>query len=310
MSLLIVAFAGAIIALSNLAMRKSMDGGQAIKGFLVFQMSSACIFSIFLNPFRTGDYGFNAPIACFGFISGVILICMLFFLGKALEKGPPGFTFSLLSAGTVMPAILMAVFFGAGSGFPYTFWHGLGSLFVLGGLFWGGMGVSGLRDFKKWFFFSFLMFFLHVALLTLFQWRAFLLKIPNMEEVVSFLTSEQIKSQWFLPFMFLGAALIQAVIYFSTEKRRFTSREVCCGVLGGAANSMGVFFLIYSTEIASPIENAVIFPIYSVATIILSNLWGQKLYDEKVNWKACQLCAFGLVIGTVDWNRVVNLIGF
>jgi len=54
----------------------------------------------------------------------------------------------------------------------------------------------------------------------------------------------------------------------------------------------------------------VIFPIYSVVGIILTNFWGQKLYQEQVNWRACQLCAFGLIVGTVDWKAVAAAIGF
>lgn len=310
MSIFLVILAGAIIALSNLAMRKSIDGGRTAKGFLVFQMLSACLFSVFLNPWLSGKYSFNASIAYFGLISGAILAWMLFFLGKALERGPPGFTFSILSAATVMPAVIMAFLLGANQGFPYTIWHGLGSSLVLGGLFWAGKGLSGLQDWKRWTVFSCTMFVLHVILLTLFQWRAFLLKIPSIETIPSFLTFEEIQSQWFLPFMFLGAFVIQIVIYWQTERKRFELREISYGFLGGFSNSMGVFFLLWSTEIASPLQNAVIFPIYSVATIILSNLWGQKLYSEQVNWRACQFCVLGLVIGTVDWKRIATLIGF
>lgn len=310
MSIFLVILAGAIIALSNLAMRKSLDGGKSAKGFLVFQMLSGCLFSILLNPALSGNYSWNTSIVYFGLISGAILACMLFFLSKALESGPPGFTFSILSAATVMPAIVMALVWGDSHGFPYTIWHGLGSLFVLGGLFWAGKGLVGLQDWKRWAFFSCMMFLLHIALLSLFQWRAFLLKMSSSQTISSLFTFEEIQSQWFLPFMFLGAFVIQLAIYWKTEKRKFEFSEISYGLLGGAANGIAVFFLLWSTEIASSLQNAVIFPIYSVATIILSNLWGQKLYAEQVNWKACQFCAFGLVIGTVDWNGIVAAFGF
>jgi len=310
MAILLTILAGAIGALSNLFVRKSMDEGRTARGFLVFQMAGAFLFSIFLGPLRSGDYTFNLSIACFGLISGTILACMLFFLGKALEQGPPGFTFSILNAGNVMPAIVMWVLFSSTGNFNYTVWHGLGSLFVLGGLFWAGKGLTGMQDQGKWVLFSAAMFFLQVALLSLFQWRAFLLNISHIEEVVSFFTSEQVQSQWFLPFMFLGAAFLQAIIYLLTEKRRFHSKEISQGLLGGVVNSLGVFFLICSTEMASPLQNAMIFPISSVTTIVLSNFWGQKLYAEDVNWKACQFCVLGLILGTVDWKGIASALGF
>ena len=83
MTIFLVVLAGAMIALSNLAMRKSIDGGRSSKGFIVFQMVSACLFSILLNPFRVADYTFHSSIACFGLVAGCVLGFMLFFLGKA-----------------------------------------------------------------------------------------------------------------------------------------------------------------------------------------------------------------------------------
>lgn len=307
MAVLIVMWAGAMIALSNLFMRKSIDGGRSVKGFLVFKLSVGGFFAVLLNPCLSGNYTFSAPIAYFGLISGAVLGGMLFFLGKALETGPPGFTFSIASAATVMPSILMALFLGSAEGFPYTLSHGVGSILVLAGLFWAGRGLFEINDWKKWIFFSCFMFFLHVALLTLFQWRAYLLKISYIKEVASFFKAEQIQSQWFLPFMFLGAALIQILIYLKTERRKPDFREFYYGSLGGVINSTGVFFLIWATEIASPLQGAVIFPVYSVVTILLSNLWGQKLYEEKIEWKACYICLLGIAIGTIDWK---SLIGF
>jgi len=53
----------------------------------------------------------------------------------------------------------------------------------------------------------------------------------------------------------------------------------------------------------------VIYPIFSVVAIVLSKPLGQRLYQEKVNWRACQLCASGLVVGTVDWKAIAAAIG-
>lgn len=308
MALFLVFLSGAFVALSNLMMRKSIDSGGTTKGYLVFMMLTAFGSAVLLEPVRSGNYALNAPVALLGAIAGIILAFMLHFLGKALEKGPPGFTFSLLSSSTVMPAIVMSFLFGASYGFPYTPWHAIGSVLVVGGIFWAGRGMSGMQDRSRWILFSAAMFTLHVALLALFQWRSLLLNVPNPEAVSSFFTAEEIKSVWFLPFMFLTSGIIQLWMFIAGEKRKPKLMEALYGILGGAINGTGTFFLIVATSAATALENAIIFPMYSVAIIVLSNLWGQKLYQERVNWRACQVCAGGLIIGTVDWRGLLSVL--
>jgi drug/metabolite transporter (DMT)-like permease len=306
MAIFFVLLAGAFVALSNLMMRKSIDSGGTTKGFMAFMMLTAFASAILLEPIRSGNYAWNSSVLCLGSLAGIILSLMLYFLGKAVETGPPGLTFSLLSSATVMPAILMTLLFGASLGFPYTPWHAAGSLLVVAGIFWAGKGTSNLQERSRWISFCLAMFTLHIALLVLFQWRSFIQNLPNPETITRFFTAEEIKSVWFLPFMFLTAGLIQFSIFLRSEKRWPKTREVLYGVLGGSANGTGTFLLICATSVATPIENAIIFPMYSVAIIILSNLWGEKLYQEKVNWRACQVCALGLLIGTVDWKGLIS----
>ena len=310
MAILFMILAGGFISLSNFFMRKSIDHGGTTKGFLVFQMALAFVVAFFLNPVKTGNYACNGSIVALGIAAGIILALMLFSLGKSLEKGPAGLTFSILNAATVMPAIVMAILFGIAYGFPYTIWHAAGSILVVFGLFLAGKGLQGLRDRKGWLVFCASMFALHIFLLILFQWRALLLNLPHPEELVSFFTSEQIKSQWFTPIMFMTATVVQLILFVYYEKRRPRRLEAYYGVLGGTMNGLCTYFMIWSTEVANPLENAVIFPIFSVVTIVLSNLWSQKLYQEKVDWRACQFCALGLVVGTVDWKAVAAFIGF
>lgn len=310
MAIFLMLIASVFVSLSNLCMRKSIDQKGTTQGFLVFQMATAFLIALLLNPIRTADYACNPPIAILGITAGLILAAMLFSLGRALEKGPPGFTFSILNAATVMPAIAMSFLFGATMGFPYTPWHAIGSLLVLLGLFWAGKGLPNFQDKKKWLFFSGAMFSLHILLLLLFQWRALLLNFPHPEEITSFFDAQQIKSQWFMPFLFLASAVAQVFFFIRREKRWPSPGEICYGFFGGVANGFCTYFMIWSTEVATPLENAVIFPIFSVGAIFLSNLWGQQLYREQVNWRACQLCAFGLIVGTVNWKTVAAMIGF
>lgn len=310
MAILLMIFAASCVALSNLFMRKSIDEGGTTKGFLVFQMSMAFVVSLLLNPVRTSSFAINGPIIYFGILSGVVLSLMLFFLGRSIEKGPAGLTFSILNAATVMPGIVMAFFFGVAYGFPYTAWHAIGSLVVLFGLFIAGKGLQVWQDRKRWMVFVFAMFSLHILILILFQWRALLLNLENPTELTSFFSAEQIKSQWFSPMMFLAAFAIQVLFFLYYERRWPRMKEASFGLIGGLMNGLCTYFMIWSTEVAGPLENAVIYPIFSVMGIFLSNLWSQELYQEKVDWKACQFCAAGLVIGTVNWKAVASFIGF
>lgn len=304
MAILLILLAGILYAISNYSMRRSIDGGGTTSAFIVVQMFSASVTAVFLNPVWTGNYAINQPLSLLALGMGVLLAVLFFSLGKAIEKGPPGFTFAVLNSGNVFPGLLMAITFGAGYGFIYNAWHGVGSVLVILGLFWGAKGVSQTKDFRGWWSFSAIMFLVNVTILVLFQWRALLINAVDPEEIVSFFTSEQIRSQWFIPLYYLGAALAQCLIFFPSEKRVPQKREISSGLLGGITNSAGTFFLVRSTEVASGLQNAVIFPILTVTVIVLSNLWGQQLYKEKVNWSACILCIAGVIIGTVDWSAV------
>ena len=219
MAIFFVVLAGVFVAFSNLCMRKSVDCGGTTKGFLVFQMAMGFLVNFLLDPMRTGEYSAKGPLLILAAIAGLIMAVMLFALGRAVENGPAGLTFSTIASATVLPGLLMSLFFGAAMGFPYTPWHGAGSLLVLAGLLWAGKGMSGLRDKKRWIIFASLMFVLHTILLVLFQWRSLLLNTAHPELISRFFTSESIRSQWFTPFMFLIACLFELIVFARVEKR-------------------------------------------------------------------------------------------
>lgn len=310
MGIVFALIAGLFMPLTNFTVRKSLDVGGNTRGYFVFQMFSTLICAYLFGPFRTGDYSITLPAALLGSIAGAILCAMLFSLGSALEKGPPGFTFAILNSATVIPGILMAILFGSALGYEFKFAHALGCAIVLFGLFWAGKGMQGFSNLSRWLLFSASMFFCHVLLLVLYQWRGLLLNPQRPEHLFSFFSLEQMKSECFVPFMFLTSGLIQVFIFLRKEIRMPKQGEVLYGFAGGVFNFLVTFFLLAAVRAASPIENALIYPIFSVVGIILTNFWGQKFYQERVNWRACQLCAFGLIVGTVDWRAVAAAIGF
>ncbi len=302
MGIQLMIIASLFVAASNFCMRRSIDSGGSSKAFLMIQLSLVFLVAILLNPVRTADYAWSNCMAYFGIAGGLILAAMMIFLGKALESGPPGLTFAALNASTVMPMILMVMLFGAPFGYIYTLFNGLGSLLVVIGLFWAGWGARHSEKKVKWTSFVIGAFLLHVFFLILMQWRALFINFPGENGLFLSFDVQDAKSQWFMPMIFLTAALVQVIVYVFTQKRWPNRSELLYGVLGGVANGVGTFFMIRSTEVSTPLEHAMIFPIFSVAVILLCNLWGQLLYKEKVNWVANLCCVFGILLGTLDWK--------
>jgi len=291
-------------------MRRSIDSGGTSKAYLMIQLAFATVVAVLIGPIRTQEFSINGGIAILGIAAGLIFGFMFLTLGRALENGPPGLTFAILNASTVMPAVVMATLFGAAFGYIYTPWHAIGSILVLAGLFWAGRGLEGLKDKRSWLLFATLTFSCHLIFLVVMQWRALVLNWPNPQDLGSLFNAKQMASQWFMPFIYFAAALFQFFVYIASEKRIPKTAECFYGFIGGAANSISTFFLIWATESATSLENIVIFPIFSVAIIVICNFWGQKLYQEQVNWKACQVCAFGLLIGTIDWKALFAALGW
>ena len=306
MGIQLMVIASLFITASNYCMRRSIDSGGSSKAFLMIQLFLVFLVAILLNPVRTGEYAWSSCMAYFGLAGGVVLAVMMIFLGKALEKGPPGLTFAALNASTVMPMVLMVMLFGAPFGYLYTLTNGLGSLLVVIGLFWAGWEAARSEKKMQWASFVMGAFLLHVIFLVFMQWRALFINFPGENGLFLSFDVDDAKSQWFMPMVFCAAALIQIVVYLATQKRLPNRSETIYGVIGGIANGIGTFFMIWSTEVSSPLEHAMIFPIFAVTIILCCNVWGQWLYKEKVNWLANGCCLLGILVGTLDWKVLLG----
>ena len=263
MGIELMIIASLFVAASNFCMRRSIDAGGSSKAFLMIQLSLVFIVAILLNPVRTGEYALSSCMIYFGLAGGLILAVMMICLGKSLETGPPGLTFASLNASTVMPMLFMVFLFGSPFGYAYTFFNGLGSILVVVGLFWAGWGARGLEKKLKWISFVVGAFFLHTLFLILMQWRALFINFPGENGLFLNFDVQDVKSQWFMPAVFLAAALVQIAHYVATQKQLPKRSEVLYGVLGGISNGVGTFFMIWSTEVSTHLEHAMIFPIFS-----------------------------------------------
>lgn len=294
--------AGLCIALSNLFMRKSIDSGGNSKAYLMIQMTLSFIVMILLNPVRTGDYTWDTSVSLFALGGGLLLAAVMGFLGKALENGPPGLSVALLSCSSVMPILILVILFGSQFGFYYTVWNAVGSILVISGICWAGWDVTEILKWKKWLLFVSLTFFSHAIYLVFLQWRTLFITFPDAQGLGFDFSSNAASTQWFMPMVFLSAAIIQTLIYLNAEKKFPGKTEIKYGIFGSISNGIGAFLMIKATEAATSLEHAMLFPIFSVTLILGCNIWGKWLYKEAVNWKANALCTFGLFIGLVDWK--------
>lgn len=302
MGIQLMIIASLFVAASNFCMRRSIDSGGSSKAFLMIQLSIVFLVAVLLNPVRTGDYQISECMIYFGLAGGIILAIMMVCLGKSLETGPPGLTFAALNSSTVMPMVLMVFLFGAPFGYVYTLFNGLGSIMVILGLFWAGWAARSTERKMRWVALVVGAFVMHTLFLIIMQWRALFINFPGENGLFLNFDVADARSQWFMPAVFFAAALVQILVYVCTQKRLPNRYETFYGILGGITNGVGTFFMIWSTEVSSPLEHAMIFPIFSVAVILSCNLWGQWLYKEKVNWLANGLCVLGILVGTLDWK--------
>lgn len=306
MGLELMIIAAICIAISNLCMRKSIDAGGSSRGYLMLQMSLSFVIMVILNPIRRGDYSWNTSIVLFGLAGGLLLAAVMTFLGKSLEKGPAGLSVAILNCSSVMPILVLVMLFGARFGFHYTLWNALGSLLVIGGICWAGWDKGEVQSRRQWLLFISLTFFAHVAYLTYLNWRVLFMNFPGEEGLGLPISAEQASSPWFMPSVFFSAAVIQTFLYLTKERRIPNGSEISYGVFGSIANGLGAFLMIRATEVATSLEHAMLFPIFSVTLILGCNIWGKMLYKEAVNWKANALCIGGVLLGMVDWQAIFN----
>lgn len=322
MGILLIFIASLFVATTNLTMRKSMDGeGGSSKAYLMVQLTLVFVVAILLNPVRTGEYTWSHTVALFGLMAGIVLVLMLACLSRSLEFGPPGLTFAILNASTVVPILVMVLVFGQPFGFIYTPANALGSIVVIAGLLWAGYGAVPKENRIKWLGYILSAFVLHALFLVCMQWRALLINFPGASGLILLLHGEEARSTWFMPMVFCSAALIQTLSYLRSQKVALKcfeagqvdviafkkgpqKSELLYGFFGGIANGIGTFFLIWATEVSTEMEHAMLFPIFSVTIIAFCNLWSQLLYREKVNWSASIVCMIGLLIGTLDWKSL------
>lgn len=327
MGIVFSSFASLSASFSNFFMRRSLDIQSSNRFFLLIQLFFSFVIAVVLQPIMNQEFSWSLSGCLFGAFTGLILGLMMASMGKSLEFGPPGLTFAIINAAAISPIFLMVLAFGKDYGFIYKLEHGLGALLVVAGLFWAGVQKGAFKDKKKWLFLVLMAFTFQLLGLTLLEVRALFIKHPD---VSSAFYVTQAETQWFSPSLFLTAFFVQLYNVLKYERtapkneimegvasnamaqttafsiRMPSKAEVLNGVVGGVFNGMTTFFLMLATEYASEAEHAMIFPMFVVLIIIFCNIWGQRLYKEKVNWKATALCALGILVGSISWAELFH----
>lgn len=302
MGLALIVLAGLCVALSNYLMRKSVDVGGDTKFFLVLQQLFAFILLFSLGPLQVGPSDFDWDGIYLGALGGLLLGIMMFAFGKALEKGPSALTCTILSSSSVVPAIVMAGVFGVAYGYEFHYWHGIGSILVLMGIFWaGGASMEG-RQLFPWLFFALVAFACHFLFLMVIDWQALMQKPSLVGLPLLPLKLGPKAGLWFMPAVSCVSVLMQLWIYLSSKSAKPGVKAFLLACFGGVLNGASLYFLTMGTQQAENWEKFVLFPLYSVSIIVFCNLWGQWSYHEKVNWKANLLCLLGIVVAMVPWN--------
>ncbi|MEM8628747.1 MAG: hypothetical protein AAGF04_01550 [Chlamydiota bacterium] len=302
MGSLCVTFAALFAAAYNLCMRKSVGSFHGTQSFLMVELWMASICSYCLQNALGAASTWNGMLVLSSLSLGGIFGATLYYLGKALAYGPSSLTIASLNASNVLPSFLLFALFGPELGFPYYWHHFFGSLMVLAGIFWAAKGCGGTHQWRAWTLYCFLAIFCHVCFLVGLEWRSWMVRYPDSFAYLRIYPQDVAKSAYFLPLMYVGAACLHTLFCMQKGEKIVSLRACYLGTLGGVCNAFYALFLARAAQYASVLEHAVLFPLFSVATIFLCNLWGKWLYNEIVHWKGSLLAFSGIFLAMADWR--------
>jgi uncharacterized membrane protein len=198
------------------------------------------------------------------------------------------------------------VFFGPSFGFNYSGWNVFGSSLVVVGLLWASWSSysdeSRIKKTKKasWIFWVIISFIFQFSFLFGMQWRA--LHIYNNDRNSSLMLSistNEAASGIFLPLVTISAAFICLIAAFIKKSQKKFNQELSCGIYGGLFNGISLFFLMLAAEIANSFEKLIILQVAAIVSIITCNIWGFRIYKEKVNVYANIVCILGVLLSQI-----------
>jgi hypothetical protein len=292
-ALLFALLASGCAALSNLLFHKnSIRTESNANGYLLFFYLSSLIFSFLLYPSISSE-SLNYLMLTIGISVGLLNMTLMLLTSRALQKGPAGLTFAFQNTSAVFPGMILFLLLGVDYGFSFSIQQLLGILLVVIGLFLGSKSASNQRPIAmfQWLKYALACTVVQVLALTLIQCRCIFLDPVNPVDSlasradVSFLLGQ------------FGVAFLFQLGYFLYQKNSLPRVSIIYGSLGGAANFFSTFLLLLATQWALPYEKGILFPCFAVGTIVISNIWANRLYGEKFNIASNATCACGILMG-------------
>lgn len=285
----------------NFLLRKNLDKGGTASGYMVVHFTLSLITALVMtSSFDLSREG-ALQMLIVGGITGILASMVMVFTSKALACGPSGLTFSFQNGSTVLPAFLLFGIFGYEYNFSISLGLVIGICLVLLGLFWAAYraGHTGERISNKWKVYAIAMLLTQAVTLAMFQWRCLLtdFSLPY-HPLIPFKCLPE-NDALFMPGMFIAASLFQLSSFVFKERRLLKMPELLCGGIGGLANACSTICLLTASSWATASEKGILFPAFAISVIIICNLWGQKLYGEKVHWLANGVCASGILIAAL-----------
>ena len=287
-SLFLALIASCCSSCSAFCFRKNVSfSNNSSSGYLVLFYFFSFFLSILLSP-QIWNIPINLALFSMGVCVGLLNSTLMMFISKALRCGPSGLTYAFLNASAVFPGLILFFLLGNDFGFACSPLQLVGMSFVLCGLFFGAKKKleEASPQFAKWLKYAFICFIIQIFALTCIQGRC-IFSFPQTEDV------------WFMPGQF-GASFTMQLILFLREKRSFEKNEIFFSSIGGLANFGSTGLLLLATKFALPFEKGIIFPCFAVTSMILSNLWANRIYKERFNYKTNALCSLGTFIAVLS----------
>jgi hypothetical protein len=308
MNSLVFSFSAAgCTALSSLFFRKNTDHSKNASGYLIIFYLFSFLLSFVIYP-DIWNVEINYVILTIGILVGILNSTLMVLTSRALKEGPPGLTYAFQNASAVFPGIILFVILGSNFGFSCSFLQLVGMGLVLLGLFLGAKKESSdqqtstttqSKTSSTWLKYALACFVVQILALTIIQARCIFFDSSAVSGVLAKLSFSEAQDVWFMPGLF-GASLLSQIILFLKEKKGFQKSEVLYGSLGGVANFASTSLLLLATKFATPLEKGILFPCFAVASMILCNLWANRLYGEKFNFKTNALCSFGIFMAAAS----------
>lgn len=283
-------------AISNLILRVGSGTKDSSTFYLWCFYFSSFAFSFFIFP-QLGKTEFNGIIFGIGCLVGFCTFGVMIYTAQALQTGPAGLTFAFQNASAVFPGLILFLLFGYHFGFSFSLFQLGGLMLVLMGMFYGTKKSSSLPSSNPsfiWLKYALACFFFQVCVLTLIQGRALLFHETFLGE--GWLTEGS--DGWFMPGQF-GTAFLLQTLWLLRKKGSYPVRVGLYGFLGGGVNLVCTFLLLVATRKALPSYQVMLFPFFSVAIIILCNIWATLLYKEPFNFGTNGICTAGILLGTL-----------